>query len=197
MRKVEVSEIPELRAYNQTRDALRREVIALKARRRVHLSTLITMVFENTDTVRWQITEMMRVERIVTDDALAHEVNVYNDLVPNVGELSCTMFLELTDDESMREWLPKLVGIHDSIELVLSDGSRVRGFDPKADRLTRQEVTCAVHYLKFVFDDEQRSDLTAGRVSIEAVESIHPLYRERSQLSTTQQLELHNDLSAA
>ena len=147
MRKVEVSEIPELRAYNQTRDALRREVIALKARRRVHLSTLITMVFENTDTVRWQITEMMRVERIVTDDALAHEVNVYNDLVPNVGELSCTMFLELTDEESMREWLPKLVGIHDSVGL---PSDRIRGHEihrsaPAQLSHEFQPVSVAIH----------------------------------------------------
>ncbi len=196
MRRVEVAEIPELRAYNQSRDELRRSIIAMKARRRVHLGTLITLVFENTDTVRWQITEMMRVERIATDAAIEHEVNVYNALIPDDAQLSCTMFIELTHDEQLREWLPKLVGIHDSIDLVLSDGSRVRGFDPSADRLTREEVTSAVHYLKFSFAPEQCMAIRSGGITIDAVESVHPAYRELAELGAVQQQELHNDLSA-
>ncbi len=192
MRKVTVDEIPELRAYEMSRDDVRRSIIAAKARRRVQLGPHITMVFENTDTVRWQITEMMRVERIATDAALAHEVEVYNDLVPGIGELSCTMFIELTDDAALLEWLPKLVGIHDAIEFVLADGSRVRGVDPKAQRLTREEVTSSVHYLKFQFRPSQLAVLRAGPASIV---SIHPNYQEAALLTDAQQAEFISDLS--
>ena len=68
----------------------------------------MTIVFENTDTMRWQVQEMARAERMLTDEAIAHEVETYNELIPNPGELSGTLFIELTDDASLREWLPKL-----------------------------------------------------------------------------------------
>ena len=127
MRRVTVAEIPELRAYEAQRDAQRSHIIELKRRRRVPLGPFVTIVFENVETVRWQITEMMRAERLATDAAIAAEVAVYNQLIPNDGELSCTLFLELTDDAAMREWLPKLVGIHNAIAIELSDGSSVAG----------------------------------------------------------------------
>ena len=189
MRKVTVADIPELRAYNETRDELRASIIALKSRRRVHLGTIITMVFENFDTVRWQICEMMRVERIGTDEALANEVAIYNELIPQSGELSCTLFLELTEDDAMREWLPKLVGIHDAIEFLLPDGTTVRGHDPKAERLTRQEATTAVHFLKFVFTPTQVASFRAGPVT---VASVHPAYTE----ATTLNFDTHTAITA-
>ena len=192
MRKVTLAEIPELRAYNATRDELRRSIIALKARRRLHLGTIITMVFENTDTVRWQICEMMRAERIATDDGLASEVAIYNDLIPDDHELSCTLFLELTDDDAMREWLAKLVGIHDAIEFQLADGSRVRGRDPHAERLTRQEVTAAVHFLKFTFSAAQVELFRRGPV---VVASVHHAYQESVTLTTDAHAALAQDLA--
>ena len=183
MQKVLVEEIPELRAYNATRDDLRRSIMALKARRRVFLGTFVTVVFENTDTVRWQITEMMRAERIDTDAGIATEVEQYNDLIPGDAQLSCTMFIELTDDDSMREWLPKLVGIHEAIEFRLPNGDVVRGYDPHAERLTREEATAAVHFLKFDFTPEQIVAFRRGPV---AIASVHPAYREETVLNLDQ-----------
>ena len=183
MQKVLVEEIPELRAYNATRDDLRRSIMALKARRRVFLGTFVTVVFENTDTVRWQITEMMRAERIDTDAGIATEVEQYNDLIPGDAQLSCTMFIELTDDDSMREWLPKLVGIHEAIEFRLANGDAVRGYDPHAERLTREEATAAVHFLKFDFTPEQIVAFRRGPV---AIASVHPAYREETVLNLDQ-----------
>ncbi len=190
MRKVSVEEIPELRAYHQQRDDLRRDIIALKARRRVHLGTIMTILFENTATVRWQITEMVRAERIVTDEGVATEVAIYNELLPGEHQLACTLFLELTDDASMREWLSKLVGIHDAIEIRLPDGSAVRGVDPHAERLTRGEVTSAVHYLKFSFSAAQIAAFCTGPVSIA---STHPDYLESAELSPDQHAEISRD----
>ena len=117
VRKVAVDDIPELRAYHKQRDELRAHVIALKARRRVHLGTIMTIAFENFDTIKWQISEMVWAERIVTEEGVAEEVAIYNGLVPDEHQLSATLFIELTDDDTMREWLPKLVGIHEAIEI--------------------------------------------------------------------------------
>ena len=71
----------------------------------------MTVVFECVDTVRFQVQEMARVEKIITDEALQVELDIYNRLLPGVGELSATLFIELTSDGAMREWLPRLVGI--------------------------------------------------------------------------------------
>ena len=69
----------------------------MKKRRRIALGDLLTIVFENTDTMRFQVQEMARAERMLTDDAIAHEVETYNELIPDAGELSGTLFIELTD----------------------------------------------------------------------------------------------------
>ena len=80
--------------------------------------------------MRWQVQEMARAERMLRDEQIAHEVDTYNELIPDAGELSGTLFLELTSDAQLREWLPRLVGIELHIAFVLPDGERVRAASP-------------------------------------------------------------------
>ena len=112
MRKLTMDDISDLREYERTRDDFRRSIIELKKRRRVPLGDIVTLVFENVDTMRWQVQEMARVERMLRDEQIAHEVATYNELIPGDDELSATLFVELDSQEKLREWLPKLVGIH-------------------------------------------------------------------------------------
>ena len=105
-------------------------MIARKRLRRVALGPIMTLVFESVDTVRFQIQEMARVEKILSDEAIQVELDIYNRLLPQVGELSATLFIELTSDASMREWLPKLVGI----ERALGRGARRRRGAQRARR---------------------------------------------------------------
>src|SRR4051812_22151607 len=118
--------------------------------------------------MRWQVQEMSRAERMLRDEQIAHEVETYNELIPNAGELSGTLFLELTSDEQLREWLPRLVGIEFHIGFDLPDGSRVIGRPSDADeeRLTRPDTTAAVHYLRFTFTPEQVVAFEKGPVRI-------------------------------
>jgi len=190
MRKITAGDIAELRAYNSVRDELRRQIMALKARRRVALGPIMSLVFENTDTVHWQISEMVRAERITTEAGVETEVKIYNDLIPGDNELSATMFLELTNDEELRHWLPRLVGIQRSVHFVLGDGSEARGFDPEEERLTREEITPAVHFLKFRFRPEQVAVFRQGGVHL-AVD--HPEYRHDVALTAEQHAELVAD----
>ncbi len=83
-------------------------------------------MFENRDTMRHQIQEMARVEKLVTDEAIQEELDIYNPMVPEPGQLCATVFIELISDEQMRVWLPKLVGIERSFVFRLMDGSEVR-----------------------------------------------------------------------
>ncbi len=193
MRKLTADDIADLRAYERERGDLRRHIIELKRRRRVALGDLMTILFENTETMRWQVQEMARAERMLLDDQIAHEVATYNELIPDANELSGTLFLELTDEAALREWLPKLVGVQHAITFELPDGSRVAGVPQDEERLTREETTSAVHFVRFRFSPEQVDAFAAGPVRL-AVD--HPGCRIETRLTAEQHAELAADLGA-
>jgi hypothetical protein len=194
MRKLTTADIKDMRAYERERDEFRRRIIDLKRRRRVQLGTLMTMVFENTDTMRWQVQEMARAERMLRDEQIEHEVATYNELIPDAGQLSATLMLELTSEAQLREWLPKLVGIHRSVSIVVDGLEPVRGVAQDEERLTREDTTAAVHFLRFTFTPEHVAAFRAGPVRIEID---HPAYREDVELPDTTRDELADDLEPA
>src|SRR3972149_3416727 len=100
--KLTRSDIQDIIAYEKERVSFRREIIALKKSRRILVGPMIALVFENRETVRFQIQEMMRAERIVEEEAIAHEIEAYNELIPGEGELSATLFVELDDPSRIR-----------------------------------------------------------------------------------------------
>jgi Protein of unknown function (DUF3501) len=194
VRKLTVEDIVDLRAYERERDEFRRRIIELKRTRRVTLGPILTVLFENTETMRWQVQEMARAERMLRDEQIAHEVDTYNDLIPGAGELSGTLFLELTSDEALREWLPRLVGIEHHLAIGLPDNeSLVRGTpsDEDEERLTRPDTTAAVHYLRFVFTPEQAAAFGRGpaRVIVD-----HPEYGYEVTLDAVQHAALAPDV---
>jgi hypothetical protein len=193
MRKLTVDDIHDLRAYERERDDFRRSIIELKRARRVAIGPIMTLVFENTDTMRWQVQEMARAERMLRDEQIAHEVETYNALIPDAGELSATLLIELTSEVALREWLPRLVGIEQHIAIVLADGSEVRGraSDEDEARLTREDTTPAVHFLKFHFATEQVPTFAAGPARI-VVD--HPEYAYEVALTNEQHDALVADL---
>lgn len=192
-RKLTLADIADVRAYERERDEFRARVIELKRRRRVHLGTIVTFVFENRDTIRFQIQEMARVEKLTTDDEIQVELDIYNPIIPDHGQICATMFLELTTDDQMREWLPKLANVERSVVFRLADGSEVRGrLDEQHEQgLTRDTVTAAVHYLRFELSDAQVEAFVSGPV---VLASDHPAYREQVELTDTTRAELLADL---
>ena len=151
-----LADVLDLRAYERVRDDYRSAIMARKRHRRVPLGPIMTLVFESVDTVRFQVHEMARAEKIVSDEALQTELDIYNRLLPEVGELSATLFIELTSDGSMREWLPKLVGIERALGFdVGADVVASRPEAAHAAALVRDSVTPAVHYLRFGFSPAQ------------------------------------------
>jgi hypothetical protein len=193
MRKLTVDDIVDMRAYERERDELRRHIIDLKRIRRIGLGPIITIVFENTLTMRWQVQEMARVERMLRDEQIAHEVETYNQLIPDAGELSATLMIELTSEPVLREWLPRLVGIQQHIAVVLPDGTSVVGALSEEDelRLTRDDITAAVHFLKFRFTEADIEMFASGPVHIVVN---HPEYDQDVLLSPEQHAELLADL---
>jgi hypothetical protein len=193
MRKLTVDDIVDHRAYERERPEFRARIIDMKRRRRIGLGELLTIVFENTDTMRFQVQEMARAERMLTDEAIATEVATYNDLIPNDGELSGTLFIELTNDALLREWLPKLVDVQHHIRFELADGSTVDAVPEDEERLTRDTVAATVHYLKFRFTPGQQALLADGASGPARVMVDHAEYRSTTELTDEQRTELAND----
>src|SRR6186997_651114 len=121
MTKLTLDDIADLREYEREREHFRTRVIDLKKRRRVSVGPFVTLVFENRDTIRFQIQEMARAERMLTDDAIQTELDIYNPLIPEPGRLCASLFVELTTKAELEEWLPKLVGIERSVQLRIGD----------------------------------------------------------------------------
>src|SRR5258708_3164801 len=168
MRKLTVDDIVDMRAYERERDELRRHIIELKKVRRIALGPIMTMVFENTVTMRWQVQEMARAERMLRDEQIAHEIDTYNQLIPGADELSATLMIELTSEPALREWLPRLVGIEHHVAVVLPDGTSVVGAPSEEDelRLTRDDITAAVQFLKFRLTHSEVEMFASGPVHI-------------------------------
>ena len=192
-RKLVLADIADVRAYERERDEFRAHVIELKRRRRVHLGTIVTFLFENRDTIRFQIQEMARVEKLVSDEDIQVELDIYNPMIPEPGQVCATMFIELTSDEQMREWLTKLAGVENSVLLVAADGTEVRAVvdEQHEEGLTRENVTAAVHYLRFEFSEQAVEAFAAGPVQLRID---HPNYLEAVELSETTREELLTDL---
>jgi hypothetical protein len=192
VRKLTVNDILDGRAYERERAKLRAAIIALKRRRRVSLGELLTVVFENTETMRWQVMEMARAEHMLLDEQIAHEVATYNELVPDDGELSATLFLELRSEAELREWLPKLVGVERCVALVLADGTTIAGEPLDEERLTREDTTAAVHFLRFRLGPAAAA-IARGPVKLVIT---HPEYSAETVLTPDQHAELISDLAA-
>lgn len=213
-RRLTLDDIADLRAYEREREQFRAHVIALKKRRRVPIGPHVSVVFENRDTIRFQIQEMARAERIITDEGIQTELDIYNPVIPQPGTLSATLFIELTSEAELREWLPRLVGIERS--LVVRFGGREVHSRPESSheaQLTREEVTAAVHYVWFDFSPEDLltwdaaarqvpsagaaaatngSDAASGAVELAVV---HPEYQHATPLRAETVAELTDDLT--
>ncbi len=192
MRKLTHADIKDLREYEREREAFRAEIIAVKKRRRIALGDIVTIVFENAATMRFQIQEMARAERMLRDEQIAHELETYNELIPEDGELSSTLFIEIDDDEALRYWLPRLTNIEDHVMIVVDDDV-VRAQEQNAERLTRDDITSTVHYLKFAFTADQQRAFADARVRI-VID--HPEYQVDVELTDDQRDELVGDFAA-
>ena len=196
MTKLTLDDISDLRAYERERAEFRARVIALKKRRRVHVGPVVTLLFENRDTIRFQIQEMARIEKLISDEAIETELAIYNPLIPAPGTLSATLFIELTSDDELREWLPKLVGIETQVELRLGTGPDLDVVrcvvDPDhAKQLTRDEITASVHYVHWQLTDAEIDAFAQGPVELAVTQAN---YQYGTDLADETRTELLSDL---
>jgi len=178
--KLTLDDIADLRAYERERATFRAQIIDLKKLRRVRIGPFVTVLFESRDTIRFQIQEMARAERMLSDEAIQTELDIYNPLIPEPGRLSATLFIELTSKAELEEWLPKLVGVERAVRLHIGD--EVVAATPESaheEQLTRDDVTASVHYVCFDVTPAQVAALTTAPVTL-AIE--HPEYGHATTL---------------
>ena len=193
MKLLETSEILNLVEYEKVRDARRRRIVELKKARRIAVGRYLTFVFENRDTVWFQIQEMVRAERIVDDAKIAEEVEVYNALLPPPGELSATLMIEIEDAAQIKPVLDKLLGIDTRGYVKLTVGSRVIPGDFEAGHSDEERgKLSAVHFVRFALPPEARASFTTSEVAL-VVE--HPNERARAVLSDETKRSLLDDLA--
>ena len=134
--------------YEQQREQFRSQIIALKQRRRISVGPLITLVFENRETLRFQTQEMIRVERILDPHKVQEELDVYNVLMPGSGELSATLLIEITEQDRMKEWLDVFMGLDHGETVAIRAGTE-RAFGVFEGGHSHETKISAVHFVRF------------------------------------------------
>jgi hypothetical protein len=184
VKPVERREIVDYVTYEEGRDAFREKIFAVKTPRRVHIGEHLTLLFENHQTMLYQIQEMIRAERMVKEADIQHEIDTYNEVLGGDGEFGCTLLIEIDDptvrDVKLKEWwrLPE------KMYLLLEDGTKAWAtFD---ERQRGEDRVSSVQYMKFN---------TGGRVPVAAGVEMQELQAE-ARLTEQQRDALREDLAS-
>jgi hypothetical protein len=183
MKKIALEDVLGIAAYEKVREQHRQRIIELKQRRRVAVGDKVTLLFENRDTVIFQIQEMVRAEKIGDLDKIREEIEVYNELIPGPGELSATLFLEIEDRTNLRDDLLRFLGIDEAVYFnVGSHGIHAR-FEPGR---SKEDKISAVQYIRFqlsesavqAFADGEKAELVIDHPNYKASAVIEPSTRQ-------------------
>jgi hypothetical protein len=170
-----------LEAYARERNAFRARVLEHKKRRRVALGEHVTLIFEDELTVRYQVQEMLRIERIFEQEGIRGELEAYNPLIPDGGNWKATMMIEYPEPQERRRRLAELKGIESRVwvEVGGEGGKTSRVYAIADEDLEREneDKTSSVHFLRFELDGAMRAALKRGAGLALGVE--HPNYRAR------------------
>ncbi|MBL0210337.1 MAG: DUF3501 family protein [Holophagaceae bacterium] len=184
MPKVQRPEILDFLTYGEQRDRIRAEAMAAKALRRVHLGEHLTFLFENRATIRYQILEMVRAEQMVKESHIQHELDTYNAVLGDVGELGCTLLIEISDEAERAILLRRWRDLPGHLFMIFTDGTREAArFD--AEQMSDDKLS-SVQFLKFA----------VGRRSPLGLRSELPALKEETVFSRETLEALLEDLGA-
>ncbi|MGD9763233.1 MAG: DUF3501 family protein [Candidatus Binatia bacterium] len=190
IRPVTLEDVVGLDRYEAIRDDVRRRIIELKRARRVSLGPEMTFVFENHDTMYFQVHEMLRAERITDLDAVREELAVYNALLPRPGELSATLLIEITQQARVPERLLEFQGIDGAVWLEVGAATVPGEFE--AGR-SKEDKLSAVQYVRFGLPPAARAAFREGAERVRLVVD-HPRYRHATVIDGAVRASLAADL---
>lgn len=164
-----------LEAYAKARPDFRRRVIAHKKLRTVHVGEHLTLLFEDELTIRYQIQEMLRIERIFEEEGIRHELDAYGPLVPDGRNFKATLLIEYEEVEARREALARLRGVERQIWLCVSGHAPVQPISDEDLERENEQKTSSVHFLRWELDEAMAAAFKAGAGLAIGVD--HPAYR--------------------
>ena len=182
-----------LEAYARERNAFRARVMEHKKRRTVHLGEHLTLLFEDELTIRYQVQEMLRIERIFEEEGIRHELEAYNPLVPDGSNWKATMLIEYPDPDERKRMLARLKGIEDRVWVQVGGHERVAAIADEDLERENDEKTSSVHFLRFELSPPMRDALRQGATLTVGVD--HPQYSATTQLGPEMRAALAADLS--
>ncbi|HCE07829.1 MAG TPA: DUF3501 domain-containing protein [Oxalobacteraceae bacterium] len=151
-----------LEAYAKARPAMRTEVIEHKKIRNVRLGNHMSLLFEDETTLRYQIQEMLRIEKIYEEEGIQSELDVYNSLVPDGSNFKATMLIEYTNETERKAALAKLIGIEDRVFVQVEGQDRVYAIADEDLERENEEKTSAVHFVRFELTPAMKNALKSG-----------------------------------
>jgi Protein of unknown function (DUF3501) len=182
-----------LEAYARERNAFRARVIEHKKRRTLRLGEHITLQFEDELTIRYQVQEMLRIERIFEDEGIQGELDAYNPLLPDGSNWKATMLIEYPEPEERKRMLGRLKGIERVIWVQVQDCERRYAIADEDLERENEEKTSSVHFLRFELEAPMRERLREGAALSFGVE--HPQYRATNALPAEMRDALAADLT--
>ncbi|MEI9814988.1 MAG: DUF3501 family protein [Acidobacteriota bacterium] len=187
MKLVELSEIKSIPDYEAEREALRPKMIEVKNRRRIRVGDHLTFLFENRDTVRYQVQEMIRIERITGATEIGHELETYNELIPAQGELSASLLIEYETPAERDVHLKQLLGLDKHIWIEAGGERSGAIFDGRQIGETRLS---SVQYVKFKLTEKQMAAWETAKIVVD-----HSYYSFARELTTEERNELAADFA--
>ena len=193
MAKIARDSLLTLEAYAKQRAEFRAKAIAHKRARTVHLGEHVTLLFEDETTIRYQVQEMLRIEKTFEEAGIQDELDAYNPLIPDGSNLKATMLVEYEDEAERRDALARLRGIEDGVWLQVGAEARVTPIaDEDLDRET-EDKTSSVHFLRFELTPAMIAAWKGGAVVAMGVD--HPAYHAQIELSPEQREALAADFA--
>jgi hypothetical protein len=192
MRKIQPADIRLTADYELDRAQVRARLIEIKRNRRIAVGPNMTVLFENRDTMIYQVQEMMRVEKITDLAAIKHEIDTYNELVPGPDALTATILLEYDVAEERDERLKALLGLENHVWLEI-DGEEPVPAEFDLRQMSPHRIS-SVHYVQFNLGPARSAAIRNGATI--ALTTDHPELKERTHLTAPQRQALAQDLSA-
>ena len=182
-----------LEAYARQRTQFRAKVMEHKKLRTIHVGAHVTLQFEDEQTIRYQVQEMLRIERIFEEQGIRGELEAYNPLIPDGGNWKATMLIEYPEPEERHRRLAELKGIEDRTWVQVAGCARVFAIADEDMERENAEKTSAVHFVRFELDENMRAALKGGAGLSIGVD--HPGYRAGVEVAPEVRASLAGDLA--